>query len=58
MGRLTLLTPSARMLAFTKHRSKRFVHQYQPDCNDNFIPLGPELKKKSTSTRKNHQQLL
>lgn len=45
--KLTLLTPNNA--ALTKHRSKRFVHHYKADCNDNFILWVPQ---------KDSQQLL
>lgn len=37
LGKLTLLTPSMKMITSMRHRGKRsFIHQYGPECKDDF----------------------
>lgn len=40
IGRLALLTPSVNMIKDHKHQGKRFIHQYESDCKDDFEPWG------------------
>lgn len=36
IGRLTLLTPNMKVVKEQKLREKRFINQYELDCDDNF----------------------